>query len=224
MHVILIGGGETIETIYFLSRLFANRGYAITIITPHLAEAQMLSHRVRATVLVGDGSDPDVLADAGARRADVVLSLSAYDPDNLVACQVAQALYGVPRTMALVNDPDNEEVFRQLGISLVFSATRIIGELIEGHTLHDEIRQLFPAAEGRVHVSDIELCTSAPAAGQSLSDLNLPGNSLIACIIRGTDVMVPRGDHRLQVSDHVILIAKPEDNQAAVRALTGGQA
>jgi hypothetical protein len=58
MRVILIGGGETIETIYFLGRLFASRGYRVTIVNPHQAEAEMLSRRVRVTVIVGDGSDP----------------------------------------------------------------------------------------------------------------------------------------------------------------------
>jgi len=65
----------------------------------------------------GDGSEPAVLEEAGARQADVLISLAPYDPDNLVACQIAQKLFGVPRTLALVNDPDNEAVFQQLGIA-----------------------------------------------------------------------------------------------------------
>ena len=221
MRVILIGGGETIETIYFLSRLFARRGYRVTVVNPDPDEARMLSRQVKATVIVGDGSDPDVLEEAGARRADVVLSLTPHDPDNLVACQVAQRLYSVPRTMALVNDPDNEQVFRQLGITEVFSATRVIGSLIEEQTVFDEIVHLFPAAEGQLHVSELALDEGAPAAGKSLAELNLPQDSLVAAIIRDGQVIVPRGQDRLQVADRLILIAVPENQEEVFCLLTG---
>lgn len=221
MRVILIGGGETIETIYFLARLFAGRGYQVAIVNPDPAEARMLSRQVKATVILGDGSDPTVLEEAGARRASVVLALAAYDPDNLVACQIAKSLYGVPRTMALVNDPDNEDIFRQLGLDAVVSATRIIGGLIEGHTVYDEVRHIFPAAEGLVNVTEIELPANAPAAGQRLLDLVLPAGSLVACIIRDGEVIVPGGASQLEAHDRLILIALPENQEALLHALTG---
>jgi trk system potassium uptake protein TrkA len=221
MRVILIGGGETIETIYFLSRLFARRGYRVTVVNPYPDEARMLSRQVKATVIAGDGSDPAVLEEAGARRADVVLSLTSQDPDNLVACQVAQQLYSVPRTMALVNDPDNEQIFRQLGITEVFSATRVIGSLIEEQTVFDEIVHLFPAAEGQLHVSELVLDEEAPAAGKSLAELAMPKDSLVAAIIRDGQVIVPRGQDRLQVADRLILIAVPENQEEIFCLLTG---
>jgi trk system potassium uptake protein TrkA len=221
MRVILVGGGETIETIYFLAKLFTRRGHQVTIVNPYPAEAQMLSRRVDATVILGDGSDPAVLEEAGARRADVLLSLTPYDPDNLMACQIAQKLYSVPRTMALVNDPDNEEVFRQLGITLVFSATRVIGSLIEGQTVYDEITHLFPADEGRLHVTEVVLGEGAPAADQNLVDLDLPQDSLVICLIRDGQMIVPRGDSRLQVGDRLILITQPEAQEETLRILTG---
>jgi trk system potassium uptake protein TrkA len=221
MRVILIGGGETIETIYFLGKLFADRGYQVTIVNPYPGEAQMLSRQIRATVIFGDGSDPEVLEEAGARRADVVLSLAPYDPDNLVACQIAQRLYNVPRTLALINDPENEQVFRQLGITEVFSATRVIGSLIEGQTVFDEITHLFPAAEGQLHVTEVVLGDEAPAVDRLLQDLDLPRDSLVAAIIRGGQVVVPGGEERLRVADRLILIALPELQEEVLRILAG---
>lgn len=221
MRVILIGGGETIETIYFLARLFTGRGYQVTIVNPYPAETRMLSRRVKATVILGDGSDPAVLEEAGARRADVLLSLTPYDPDNLITCQLAQKLYGVPRILALVNDPDNEEVFRQLGIKEVFSATRLIGSLIEGRTVFDEITELFPADEGRLHVTEVVLGGAAPAAGKTLRELELPPDSLVACIIRDGRAIVPGGEDRLHVADRLILISLPQNQEGILRTLVG---
>jgi trk system potassium uptake protein TrkA len=183
----------------------------------------MLSHRTEATVLLGDGSDPALLEEAGARRADVVLSLTPSDPDNLVACQIAQKLYAVPRTMALANDPDNEAVFHQLGISLVFSATRIIGSLIEGQTVTDEITNLFPAAEGRLHVTELVLTQDSPAAGHGLRELGLPRESLVAAIIRDDKMLVPHGGSRLEAADRIILVTQPECQEEALRILVGSE-
>ena len=224
MRVILLGGGETVETIYFLARLFVRRGYDVTIVDPYLAEAQMLSRRVKATVLLGDGSDPAVLEEAGARQADLLLSLTPHDPDNLVACQVAQKLYGVPRTLALVNDPENEDVFRQLGITEVFSSTKVIGSLIEGRTVFDEITQLFPADEGRLYVTEVVLDREAPVIGKALQELDLPADSLVAAIIRNGQVVVPGGQDRLLVADRLIVIALPEHQEHILTALAGSEA
>lgn len=221
MRVILSGGGETIETVYFLARLFVGRGHRVTILNPYPDEAQYLSRRVKATVILGDGSDPRALEEAGARRADVLLSLAPYDPDNLVACQVAQKRYGVPRTLALVNDPDNEAVFRQLGIDEVFSATRVIGSLMEGQTLFDEITQLFPADEGRHYVTEVVLGEDAPALDRTLRALALPVESVVACIIREGEVLVPQADSRLQAADRLILITSPDRQEETLKVLTG---
>lgn len=224
MRVILLGGGETVETIYFLARLFDRRRYDVTIVDPYPAEAQMLSRRVKATVLIGDGSDPAVLEEAGARQADLLLSLTPHDPDNLVACQVAQKLYGVPRTLALVNDPENEDVFRQLGIAEVFSSTKVIGSLIEGRTVFDEITQLFPADEGRLFVTEVVLDREAPVIGKALQELDLPADSLVAAIIRDGRVVVPGGQDRLLVADRLIVIALPEHQEHLLTALAGAEA
>jgi trk system potassium uptake protein TrkA len=221
MKVILIGGGETIETVYFLAKHFSRKGYQLTIVNPYPKEAQMLSHQVEGTVILGDGSDPAVLEQAGARQADVLLSLAPYDPDNLVACQIAKELYGVPRTMALVNDPENEDSFQKLGISLVFSATKIIGTLIEGQTAFEDITGLFPVAEGRVNVTEMILRGETFAAGKSLRELNLPRDSLVAGIVRDGQVVVPRGENRLQADDRLILITLPDKHDEVIRILTG---
>jgi trk system potassium uptake protein len=221
MRLILVGGGETIETVYFLAKYFAGEGHQITIVDSHPDEAHTLARRLKATVIIGDGSDPAILEEAGARQADLLLALAPYDPDNLVICQVAQKLYGVPRTLALANDPDNAEVFRQLGISQVFSATHVIGTLIRGQTTFEEIIQAIPLAEGQLQVIEIVLNERSPAAGTTLADLSLPKESLVAAIFREGQVLVPGGQSQLGVGDRLIVISSPESHQQVLHILAG---
>lgn len=221
MRMLIIGGGKTV---YFLAKQFASRGYYTSIITRNEHEAREFSRQLEAQVIHGDGSIPAILEDAGARRSNVVLALTPRDEDNLIACQLAQRMFGVPQTVALVNDPENESIFQQLGVTTAFSATRIIALLIEEQTGFEEVVNLLPAAGGRVHVTEVSLPDDAPAIGKQLQELPLPENSLIATVIRGDDVIIPGGKTRLEASDRVIVITEPATYGIVLRELAGDEA
>ena len=220
MRIIMIGGDKTV---YFLARQFIEKGSHVTIINRDPNRARELAQQTQALVVLGDGSDVQRLEEAGARRADVVMALTSHDQDNLISCQIAQKMFAVPRTLALVNDPENEDIFRKLGITVAFSATRIIASLIEQQATFDDITTLMPIAEGRINVTDVRLDQYSPAVGKTLLELELSDGSLIAAIIRGEDVLVPRGGTRLQDRDHLILISHPEHEAEDLITLCGVQ-
>jgi trk system potassium uptake protein len=218
MRIMMIGGSKTI---YFLARQFVERGDHVTIINRDRQRCKELAQQTKATVVFGEGSNVDRLEEAGARRADLLLALTTHDQDNLIACQIAQKIYGVPRTLALVNDPENEALFQQLGITVVFSATRIIGQMIDQFAHFDDITTLLPIAQGRINVTDVRLDANSPAIGKSLQELELTSGSLIAAIIRGEDMIVPRGATRLLIDDHLILISQPDHQEQDLVTLCG---
>ena len=152
-----------------------------------------------------------------------MLALTGHDQDNLVACQLARQMYGVPRTVALVNDPENEEVFHKLGVTVAFSATRIIATLIEEQTGFDEILNLFPVAEGKIMVTEVVVGEDAPSVGQTLQLLDLPEGVLVAGILRQGELVVPRGTTELERDDRLIVMGKPSSYAAALRTLVGGE-
>ena len=218
MRIVIIGGSKTV---YHLTRQLVERGNHVTIINRESTRSRELSQMTRATVVYGEGTDASRLEEAGARRADVVLALTSHDQDNLIACQLAQKLYGVPRSLALVNDPENEEVFTKLGVQIAFSATRVIASLIEQQASFEDITSLMPVADGRINITDVRLDVNSPAVGKSLIELELSGGTLIAAILRDDEVLVPRGQTRLMVDDHLILISQPETQERDLRTICG---
>jgi len=213
----LIGGGRVV---YFLARAFLAKGHGVTIVNRNRDECVNLARRLSATVVCGEGSDPHVLAEAWADTAEVVLAVTPNDEDNLAICQLCLVCFGVPRALALVNDPDNEEVFRKLGIT-AFSAVRVLSTLIEERTALEDITNLIPAAEGQVNVTEVLLDEEAPVIGTPLQDVALPPDSLIACIVRSGRALVPRGATELRLGDRVMLISLTSNHGEALRALTG---
>ena len=216
MKIILIGGSKLA---YFLAKQFASKNYYTTIINPDWEEARNLARNLKATVIHGEGSNPAILAEANAYQADVLLSLTTRDEDNLIACQIAQREYGVPRTIALVNDPENQQIFEKLGISVAFSATQIIANLIEQQTATGDIQNLLPIAEGKVNVTEIALEPNNPIVNRTIDDIKLPEGTLIACILRQGEVIVPSGENMLQALDRLVVIGQPESYGQMMRLL-----
>jgi trk system potassium uptake protein TrkA len=75
--------------------------------------------------------------------------------------------------------------------------------------------------EGKVNIIELHLADDCPVLGQSLVDIPMPESSLIACVLRGDQTIVPRGATTLMAGDRVVLITAPESHEAAVKTLTG---
>ena len=217
MKVLIVGGGKTL---YFLCRNFTAKGYEVVLINRNPEECVQLARQLSAMAVCGDGSDPAILAEAGAMGADVVLAITPNDQDNLVISQLASLQYGVPRAVALANDPDNAEIFQNLGVS-AFSTTHIVGSLIEQRASLEQITNLLPVAEGKVNVTEIALDAGFPVADKLLKEIELPENALVAVVIRDNQPIVPRGATRLLAGDRVVLITLPENHGPVLKAFTG---
>jgi trk system potassium uptake protein TrkA len=148
------------------------------------------------------------------------LAVTPNDEDNLATCQLAGLQFAVPRTVALVNDPDNEQVFQRLGVA-AFSITPAIASMIEQRTALDAITNLIPAGEGKVNITEVALSADSPVVGRPLRDLHLPADSLIAVVLRNGEPLVPRGNTQLQAGDRIVLITLPANHGPVLKSITG---
>ena len=218
MNIIVVGRGKFV---YFLARTFLSKGYKVTIINNEKTECRWLARMLKATVVHGEGSSLQILEEAGAETADAILAVTPNDQDNLVICQLADMYFHVKKTMALVNDPDNEEIFSKLGISAAFSTTRILSSLIEQRTGFENIINLIPISEGKVNVTEVTLEKNSPSIGQALKDIGLPESSLIASLMRRDHLIVPSGSTILEEGDKLITITTPENIGKVISILMG---
>lgn len=218
MNTLIIGGGKVV---YFLARAFLSKGYSATIINRKRDECSKLARQLKATVVLGEATDPQILKEAKASSMDAVLAVTPNDEDNLIICQLARLNFGVENTLALVNDPDNEKIFQQLGVTTAFSTTHMISSLIEQRAGFEEIVGLFSVAKGKVNVTEVALTENSPVLGKALMDIDLPANCLIACILRNDEPVIPRGSTILRCGDQLVLITLPENHGPALKLLTG---
>lgn len=217
LEMIIAGGGELT---YYLARSFISKGYIVTIIDKDSQECERLSKSLKAIVVNGDASDPHILEDSRVDYADMVISITPNDHDNLIINQLAEKKFGVPRTLALVNDPDNEEVFRTLGVS-AYSTTNLVSSVFEQKTDIEEITNLIPLGEGNINITEVIVPKTSPIDGKLISEIAFPEESLIAAITRNGERIIPRGLTRIEAGDRLILITVPETHGTVIKTITG---
>ncbi len=218
MNIIMVGGGKKI---LFLTKSFISKGYNVTVINNDKQFCNKLAKRYNAKIVNGDGTKLYILEDAGIAATDMVLALTPKDQDNLVTCQLASKLFGVKKTLALVNDPRNVEVFDKLGVNTTISTSGIISSLIEQKVFVDQITNLIPLEEGKVAVIELEIHEDYPVVNKSLKEIDIPPQAIISCIVRNGNPIIPGGETKIISKDKVVILTLPEIQSEVLKAIAG---
>jgi trk system potassium uptake protein TrkA len=220
MYVIVVGGGKVG---YYLTKTLVREGHEVLLLEKDRRRAATLMEQLGEVVMAGDGCEMRVMSEAGMGRAGAVVAVTGDDEDNLVICQMARRHFDVKRSVARVNDPRNEEVFRLLGIDATVASTKIIYSLIEQEVDTGQVVPLTALKRGDIEIVEADLTEQSPVANRALKDVRLPGDSVIAVIIRGDQIVLPSGTTRFETGDCVIALTRPEDERQ-LRELMAGPA
>ncbi len=217
MKVVMVGGRNIA---YHLTRAFLNKGHSVIIVNRDEAFCADMAKKFRATVVHGDGSDRHVIEQLELARDDLFVALTMHDSDNLVSCLLAKQAFAIENTAALVNDPDNKEVFRRMGIHTVVSPTEILATAIEDSMLREEIVNIFPTSD-KVAIFRVQITKESPVLGKRIREAEIPEEGVIGAIMRGTDVVIPRGDTMIEEQDVLIVLMNAKAQTRVLERLIG---
>lgn len=218
MNIILMGGGEIG---YFLAKSLINDRHHCIVIEKDLFICQKIASELGIIVINGDGCEGRILEDAGIVRADVFAAVTGSDTDNLVACQLAKQFFRVKRTVARVNDPQNERLFSNLGVDVPINSTSILTKIIEEEATLSDLVTLFSFKRGKLSVIRVSLSEQSPIINKRVQALHLPSNSVLVSILRGNDVIIPKGDTVLKPDDDVVALTIIENERELFNFLVG---
>ncbi len=217
MYIIIGGGGDVG---YYLARNLLNRGHEVLLLEKQSTRQQLLSDELGPSVAKGDACEARTMEDAGARRADVVIAVTGEDEDNLVICQMAKQRFNVKRTIARVNNPRHEELFKKLGIDITVSPTRSILALIESELSRPPFLMLMTLKKAGLEIIEMTVDPKSRVVGKRLSDVNLPRSSNLALIIRGDSHIFPDASTILMADDDVYALVN-QDGEAELQRTFG---
>jgi trk system potassium uptake protein TrkA len=215
MYIIIVGGGSVG---YHLCKALLKEGHEVLVLDKDAAKCENFEDELGSVCVRGDGCEVATLAEAGASRAEVFIAATDEDEDNLVACQVAKHKFGVPRTIARVNNPENEKIFKKLGVDCPISVTNLILEHIEEKIPTHPLIHLLTMGEEKVEILEVKILKGSKSVGKSVKELLLPSDSILALLIRnGQKPQVPTADTILETNDRIIALTTT-DSEAALQA------
>ncbi len=219
MYIIVVGGGKVG---YYLMRELLESQQEVLLIEQNPARCAEIAQELGdAVVMQGDGCEAATMERAGAGRADLVIAVTGDDEDNLVVCQVAKHRFQVPRTVARVNNPKDELIFRKLGIDTTVSATSAILAQIEQELPTHPLIPLMTLKGSGLEIVEVKIPPNAAVVGKPIRDLLLPHQSLISLIVDADgQPRVPTSETVIHAGDEVVAVTMRETESALRAALT----
>jgi trk system potassium uptake protein TrkA len=218
MYIIVVGGGKVG---YYLAKELAEEQHEVLLIEQNPIKCANISEDLPDIVIQGDGCEASTLERAGVGRCDMVIAVTGDDEDNLVVCQVARHRFQVPRTVARVNNPRNEDIFKKLGIDTTVSATSVIMAHIEQELPTHPLIPLMTLKGGGLEIVEVKIPEDSFVVGKPIRDVLLPHQSLISLIVDTEGhPRIPTGETVIHAGDEVVAVTMRESEGALRTALT----
>ncbi|RJP47464.1 MAG: TrkA family potassium uptake protein [Anaerolineaceae bacterium] len=219
MFVLIAGGGRTGAQ---LAALLLSENYKVRIVEnrPEIL-AHLHQELPTESIYEGNPSDPDVLDAAGIRQAHAVAATTTDDATNLSLCFIARKMFGVPRTIARINNPRNAWLFNEkFHVDVALNQANVLAHLIQEEMSLGDMMTLLKIRRGRYSLVEEKVEKGAKAIGVELRNLGLPDECIIAAIIRDGQVTLPRGTTTFQEWDEVLAITTPESARQLAELLS----
>ncbi|MEJ5267278.1 MAG: Trk system potassium transporter TrkA [Bacteroidales bacterium] len=162
----------------------------------------------KTTIINGDGKDVNILLEAGIEKADVFVAVTGDSETNILTCILAKK-FGVPRTIAEVENMDYIEIANKMGIDSIVNKKLSAASTIYTMTMGAEISSIKCLTGTDAEVLEFVVSDNALVTKARIKELNLPEGVIIGGIVRGNKTIIAVGDTQIKPKDKVVLFALP---------------
>lgn len=208
-RLVIVGGGNIG---LFLARELeqAYPDMSIRIIEFSEARAEAIASMLdRTVVLNGDARDRDILEEANVDRAHAIVSVTNNDEINVLSGVLAKQL-GCRRALALVNNSNYDLITSGIGIDVRINPRETTVSSILAHVRRGRLKSVRTIGDGVAEIYEAEALETSPLVGKPLRELRPGGGMIAGAIVRGDEVIAPRGDTTVQAHDRIVMVARAE--------------
>lgn len=224
MKIIILGAGQVGSSV---ANNLASEANDITVVDQNPELLHELQERLDLRTVHGYAAHPDVLMQAGAEDADMILAVTNNDETNMVACQVAYTLFHTPTKIARVRAlgfTKYPQLFSSdaLPIDVLISPEQLVTDYIMRLIENPGALQVLDFAGGRVRLVAVRAYFGSPLVGNELRTLyeHMPHiDARVAAIYRQGQAIQPEGDTIIEADDEVFFIAATENIRAVMSEL-----
>ncbi|WP_436934509.1 potassium channel family protein [Halovenus marina] len=202
MYIVVVGAGDIGRPLIEMATADGNE---VVVIERERERAEAASERYDCLVIHDDATSKETLRDAGADRADALISTTDLDATNIMVCLLAQELE-VPNVISVVHDPEHERLYRQIGVNTMENPQRLIAEYLYRSVKRPSLVDFMHIGED-AEVFEITVDEGAPIAGLTLHEANeealIGRKTLIVAVERDGEEtpITPRGNTRIEADD-----------------------
>ena len=208
-NCLIVGGGRAG---YYLAKELLRTGIDVTIIEQNFDRCEELSVLLpKAVVINGDGTDKELLREAGIEEAQSFVALTGIDEENIMltlyAKQVSQA-----KVITKINRINFNEVIDSLDLGSVIYPKYITAEAIIAYvrarnaSKDSNVETLYHLFNHRVEAIEFKVQDESAATNIPFKDIHLKKDLLVAFIARKGSVLIPTGNDSIQVGDSVMIV------------------
>ena len=208
-NAILAGGGAIS---YYLAKSLIAFGIHVTIIDIDPARCDYLSEALPdATIICGDATDQNLLSQEGLEHAQGFAALTGLDEENILLSLYANEVSGA-RTVTKINRLNFTSIINNLNLGSIVYPRVITADYILKHvrstsySRNSNVEKLYKLANGRVEALEFIIKEDSAVAGIPLQNLNLRKNTLVCCIYRNNEVIIPTGQDMMLAGDSVLVV------------------
>jgi trk system potassium uptake protein TrkA len=215
LKVVIVGAGEV--GFHIASRL-AREKKDVVVIDKSADAIRRVSDHIDVQGIIGSGSSPSVLNEAGIKEADIMLAVTNIDEVNLVACLITNLISPNTKKLARLRDSDYDQLHDSFRENAPYIDTVINPEIEVVKTI-DELMsvpgaiELNEFADGLVKLVGIKIDENTSVSGTKLADLHKIVEvkpPLIAAMVRDEKLIIPTGEDILQIDDLIYFISEEE--------------
>lgn len=213
---IIAGGGDVA---YYLCRILKKAGISLKLIEKDPKRCEKLCTALpEVTVICGDAADQQTLLEEGLENANSFAALTNLDEENIMLSLFAR-VKGCKKLVTKINRIDFFDVIKQLDLDSIIYPKNITSELIVSYvramknTIGSNVQTVYSIIKGKAEAAEFLIRDNSPVLGKPLMELKFKPNVLVAVILRGNRVIIPRGSDIIENNDSVIVVSdiRPHD-------------
>ena len=219
MFIIVAGAGRLG---ILLAKKLKEDKHQVSIIDKSEFICSHLSEELKSVLVIyGDATKPEILQQAKVEKADVLVSTTSSDADNIIICNIAKDIFTIKRTVARVNDPKHLLLYKHMNVDVPIDSTSILASIVEEEASFSDVMSLLSIKKGQLSIVRVDIPAASPIVNKSLSEISLPANSVFMSIVRGPDIIVPSGLTKIKAFDEVIAVTLIDNEKALIKKLIG---
>ena len=204
--VIIVGIGSLGNA---LAIMLSAEDYEVVIVENDEEKAKGAANRMDCLVIKGDATDVSILKDAGLAEADAIITLTSDDKTNLMICEIAKNAK-VKKIISRVNEPKNEELFINLGVTSIVTIITNALTSIKRYLLGDGHRVVAELGNGEVELIEMRLAEDSQYIGKKVNALK---DAVVCAIYRKGEILIPSIDMSFEQGDVVVVASKTKDSK-----------